>query len=49
MVIALFGRMFNKVTQTGTTQTVYKSDDSTVVVSGAVSDDGTTATKGKLS
>lgn len=40
-------RFFNKVTQTITTQTVYKDDNSTVLTTMPVSDDGTTQTKGK--
>lgn len=40
-------RFTNKVTQTSTTQTVYRDDSSTVLESMAVSDDGTTQTKGK--
>lgn len=40
-------RFFNKVTQTITTQTVFKDDSATTLTTMPVSDDGTTQTKGK--
>ncbi len=43
----LFSRAYHKVTQTSTTQTVFKSDSSTSLGSMVTSDDGTTQTKGK--
>jgi len=41
--------LFNKVTQTSTTETLYKDDASTSIMTAAVSDDGTTQTKGAFS
>jgi hypothetical protein len=38
----------NKITQTGSTQTLYADDGSTTVATAAVSDDGTTATRGEF-
>lgn len=38
----------NKITQTGTTQTLYADDGSTTVATAAVSDDGTTATRSEF-
>lgn len=40
-------RFFNKVTQTTTTQTMYRDDSSTSLETMAVSNDGVTQTKGK--
>lgn len=45
----VFQRFGFKRTQTATTQTLFKSDNSTPLSSGSVSDDGTTQTSGKLS
>lgn len=42
-------RFFNKVTQSATTQTVYKSDAATALATATVSDDGTVQTKGAAS
>lgn len=39
----------NKLTQTATTQTLFKDDSATAVGTATVSDDGTTFTRGKLS
>lgn len=44
---ALIGRFYNKVTQTATTQTIYKTDSTTVAATCTTSDNGTTQTKGK--
>lgn len=49
MLISLYMRFFNRITQTTTVQTMYKSDDITVAVTGGVDDNGTTATVGKKS
>lgn len=39
----------NKITQTSTTQTVFKDDGSTTLATSTVSDNGTTATRGEFS
>lgn len=44
----LTARFYNKVTQTASAQSVYKSDNATVMATGTVSDDGVTQTKGRL-
>lgn len=46
---SLFSRFFNKVTQTASTQIVYKDDETTPLATMTVSDDGTTQTKGEAS
>lgn len=45
----LFALAKNKLTQTATTQTLLKEDNSTSVAASTVSDDGTTFTRGKFS
>jgi hypothetical protein len=45
----IFQRFAYKRTQTSTTQTLFKADNSTSLASGTVADDGTTQTSGKLS
>lgn len=45
----LFSRFFNRVTQTATTQIVYKNDETTPLGTMTTSDDGTTQTKGEAS
>ena len=47
MVRGVFERFFNKVTQTSSVQTLLKDDGVTTAVTMAVSDDGTTQTKGQ--
>lgn len=49
MVVQLYMRFFNKVTQDATQQKVYKSDDVTVSVTMTTSESGGTQTKGKAS
>lgn len=49
MLVQLWMRFMNKVTQTSSAQTVLKSDQVTTSVTGSVSDDGTTQVKGHLS
>lgn len=44
---ALVGRFYNKVTQTSTTQTIFKSDSVTTAATCTTSDNGVTQTKGK--
>lgn len=44
-----FSRFFHKVTQTSSSQIVYKDDGTTALGTMAVSDDGTTQTKGEAS
>jgi hypothetical protein len=46
-IAALTARMYNLVTQTTTQQKIYSSDSVTVKAIAAVSDDGTTQTKGR--
>jgi hypothetical protein len=48
MLRAVFNRLYNNVTQTASQQKVY-NDASTLTATMSVSDDGTTATKGKSS
>ena len=48
LLIAIYMRFYNEVDQTATTQTIKKSDGSTVV-SGTVSNSGGTQVKGRLS
>lgn len=45
----LFSLARNKLTQTATTQTLYRDDGSTPTATSTVSDDGTTATRGEFS
>jgi hypothetical protein len=47
MVQSLLARFFSRATQDGSNQKVYRADDSTVLTTMAVADDGTTQTKGK--
>lgn len=49
MVVALFMRFYNKVTQDSTTQTIYRSDDTTPATTATVSEAAGVQTKGKLS
>lgn len=49
MFRAVFNRFYNNTTQTATQQKVYKDDSTTLVSTMPVSDNGTTATKGKSS
>lgn len=49
LVYHLFSRFYHKVTQTATTQIVYKDDGTTALGTMAVSDDATTQTKGEAS
>jgi len=44
---ALTGRFYNKVTQTSSTQTIFKTDSTTTAATCATSDNGTTQIKGK--
>lgn len=43
----LVARFYNKVTQTATTQSIYKTGGVTVMATGTVTDDGVTQTKGE--
>jgi hypothetical protein len=43
----VFAKSRNKMTQTGSLQTLYADNDTTVISSASVSDDGTTLTRGK--
>lgn len=45
----LYRRFFNKVTQTSTTQTVFRDDSSTILETMTCADDSVTQTKGKAS
>lgn len=48
-LLALWQRFFHKVTQTATTQTLFKADSTTSLGTATCSNDGTTMTKGKVS